>query len=120
MEGQVFEDGMRMRVIQSYTKTYPDPIRGTKGDALKIGEPDVDNPDWIWCVGTERRWGWVHHSVIDRGSSCLKEDYDACELDVSLGMKVEVGKILSGWAWCSAETGEAGWVPINCLEERMT
>jgi len=107
---------LNYRVIQAYSKTYPDPIRGKRGDALEIGEPDPDNPDWIWCVGPERRWGWVHDSVIDRARSCLSEDYDARELDVEVGLMVTVEKTLSTWAWCITEEGAAGWVPVKCLE----
>ena len=111
---------MTTSVIQSYAKTYPDPIRGKFGDKLEIGEPDPDNPDWIWCVGPELRWGWVHHSVIDRDLQCLTEDYDARELDVEAGELVTVEKTLSSWAWCINDNGEAGWVPVSCLEEIST
>lgn len=111
---------MKCRVTQNYTRTYPDPIRGKRGDALEIGEPDPDNPDWIWCVGPERRWGWVHYSVIDRNLQCLAEDYDARELDVEACEIVTVEKTLSSWARCINEIGETGWVPVSCLEEIST
>lgn len=107
---------MKTRITQSYTKTYADPIRGKRGDELEIGEPDADNPDWIWCIGPEGRAGWVHQSVIDRLNACLSADYDARELDVKAGEEVTMLQTLSSWAWCVNAQGVAGWVPTNCMK----
>ena len=33
------------------------------------------------------------------------------------GEHLEGGRELGGWLWCVRAGGEAGWVPLDCLQE---
>ncbi len=46
----------------------------------------------------------------------LRVDYSARELSVREGQRVQALTTESGWAWCRADDGQKGWVPLSSLE----
>lgn len=81
--------------------------------------PDDEYPDYWWCVSMETgAEGWVPRSVLDvqdDETALAREDYSAIELDVDEGQRVTVHAEGGGWLWCESETGEFGWVPVDCV-----
>ena len=50
------------------------------------------------------------------GQYCvLQRDYTATELNVDEGETVTVLLMESGWGWATNESGQSGWVPMECL-----
>jgi uncharacterized protein CbrC (UPF0167 family) len=75
-------------------------------------------PGWLWCERGDGVSGWAPESwvVIEGGSCRFLRDYDATELAVEAGERVEVEFEESGWAWVRKEDGERGWLPRECLD----
>ena len=52
-----------------------------------------------------------------KGERCvLQRDYTATELSVEEGETVTVLLMESGWGWATNESGQSGWVPLECLD----
>jgi len=50
------------------------------------------------------------------GQYCvLQRPYTATELSVEEGETVSVLLVESGWGWATSESGQSGWVPLECL-----
>ena len=105
-------------VIKNHTSKFSNPIKFSKGDVLKTGKTDDEYPGWIWCRSTGNREGRVPLSYIDIKDKTPKAlvDYDATELNVKVGEKLDTHQEESGWVWCEKKTGETGWVPLEKLE----
>ena len=51
------------------------------------------------------------------GEQCvLQRDYTATEPNVEEGETVTVLLMESGWGWATKESGQSGWVPLECLD----
>jgi uncharacterized protein YgiM (DUF1202 family) len=105
-------------VIKSHLSSYPNPLKVKKGGRVEVGNEDNDYAGWRWCTNTENTSGWVPVAYLDVGGSgaILRRDYDAAELSVDVGQRLEVTEIESGWAWGRDEVGSEGWVPLTCLK----
>ena len=57
----------------------------------------------------------AHYVVTDATGSKARHDYDATELTVRAGEKVEAIREESGWVWCRKEDGREGWLPLECF-----
>ncbi len=114
---------MQYEVIQPHRSEYPEPITFAKGAALAVGERyegEAVWQDWYFCSTAGQKDGWVPAQVFRLtapGAGVATEDYTARELDVELGERLEGGRELGGWRWCSRAGGESGWVPLACLRE---
>lgn len=107
------------RVTENYEVCYPNPIILKKGDRLAIEKWET-NPDWLgwaFCVDARGIKGWVSQKYLDvRGEEAIATgDYEATELAVTAGERVESAKDEFGWAWVRNASGREGWVPLKVL-----
>ncbi|WP_370601368.1 SH3 domain-containing protein [Pseudomonas nitroreducens] len=114
---------MQYDVIRPHRSEYPEPITFSKGTALTVDERyegEEGWQDWYFCSTAGQKDGWVPAQVFQLtapGAGIAMEDYTARELDVEVGERLEGGRELGGWRWCSRGDGESGWVPLACLCE---
>jgi uncharacterized protein YgiM (DUF1202 family) len=113
MEGETI-----YRVIVDYRALYPNPIVIHTGEELFVGNEDPEYPGWVWCTARNEKSGWVPEDCIDREAKGAKARYDyaAIELSVSLGELLVISKVKYGWAWCTNQNNQSGWVPLTNLE----
>jgi len=104
-----------VKVVTAYTALYPNPIVVKKGDELKVGLPDPEQPDWFWCAGPDGRCGWVPKDYID--GNVVNCDYSAVELSAAEGEQLVFLREIYGWAFCQRENGDVGWIPLTNLGE---
>ena len=107
------------RVIENYEVCYPNPIVLKKGDIVTIEKWET-NPDWLgwaFCVDIRGIKGWVSQKYLNAmgPSATAVADYEATELAVTAGEKVESEKEEFGWAWVKNSRGSKGWVPLKAL-----
>ncbi|MBI3039389.1 GNAT family N-acetyltransferase [bacterium] len=105
-------------VVQRHQLSYPEPVTLKKGESVEIIQRESEWSGWIWCVGSKGIGGWVPENYIKRAG---KEgialcDYNAVELSVCLGERLDLHLEESGWYWTSRETGEKGWVPGDSVK----
>jgi uncharacterized protein YgiM (DUF1202 family) len=114
----IIQEGCIVRVIASHQAPYPDPIRVSTGEVVRINDDKkTDIAGWIWCTSNDGKSGWVPETYLNRQgkSTSLRCDYDAIELTVQGGEILTVKKIESGFCWVTDQTGRAGWLPIDHL-----
>lgn len=94
------------------------PLILTAGEAVTVGRRDTTWPAFVF-VATSHGEGWVpaRHLSADLGPAVVMTPYDTTELVLTAGQTVEVldRDDESGWWWCAAEDGTAGWVPMDAL-----
>jgi len=103
-------------VVQSdYSSAFPDPFKLTKGECLKTSDRKSEWEGWIWCTSESGQRGWIptNYLSIEKDSAVLQQDYDATEMNVSIGDELTIVMEEAGWAWCVKSNGEAGWVPLE-------
>ncbi|MEP0940132.1 MAG: SH3 domain-containing protein [Rhizobiaceae bacterium] len=115
------------RVTEAYKACYPNPIRVSRGDRITLTgrRGNWNGHVWLWAKDTEGREGWIPDSLVDdleKTQQQANEDYNARELDCSLGEHLTVLKSTNGWCWCVPRGGgdddgdnRAGWVPQQNL-----
>lgn len=106
-----------MKVVRDHEVIYPDPIRVRAGERVRIGREDDEFPGWAWCAAADGREGWVPLAILRRegAEGVARRDYDATELAVKRGQRVEALEELNGWARVANAEGREGWVPRDCL-----
>ena len=106
---------MKLEITKPYARVYENPIAFSSGEAVRVGKRDQDNPEWIWCVATDAREGWVHESFLemdpDGSNATGTRDYTALELSVAVGERLEGIEVIAGWQWCENARSELGWIP---------
>ena len=110
---------MRVRVREPYAIRYPDPIKVSAGAAVTVGRRDEQFTHWLWCRAEDGREGWVPERLLSStnpGRAHLKEAYEATELPLAAGERVELVKEFDGFGWGECEDGRAGWFPMSVLE----
>ncbi len=104
-------------VIKEHQATYPDPITMRAGDTVELsGKEDSWNGwIWIWCTNQQGKSGWVPKGHVEQIGDIWRARfaYDAIELSVHVGEELTVDKEESGWAWCTNQQGESGWIPVE-------
>ncbi len=112
-----YPEGTTACVVERYDAPYPDPIRVRAGDVV-VADParTTDVVGWIWCAGPDGRSGWTPTAWIDRDETPwrMRRDFDARELDVEAGDRVQPIFAESGFVWCAQE-GREGWLPDGVL-----
>jgi hypothetical protein len=109
-------------VIAIVGQQVPDrpPLRVAAGEEVSVGERDTKWPAFVF-VTTPRGAGWVPARHLSRvvGSAVVRAPYDTTELPLRVkdALEVVAEDVDSGWLWCRAEDGRAGWVPINTVED---
>ncbi|MBU0509237.1 hypothetical protein KKH27_10415 [bacterium] len=107
------EKRRRVRVVESYTASNPDPLNVRMGEKVTLGKRDDEWPGWIWCTDARGQSSWIYESLLQIAGdhALMKEDYDATELTVSEGEELTVLRSVGGWLLCETENGEKGWIP---------
>lgn len=105
-------------VISDYKAYYPDPISVSEGDILTLGKQDNwEGHIWIWAIASNSKEGWVPDNLCStiNDETVANYNYSAVELTCKVGDKVKVLLEDHGWAWCSNEDNEKGWIPLRNL-----
>ena len=102
-------------VTTRYISAFPEPITLKIGDIVDILDKKSDWKGWVWCQTQNHTFGWVPESIITRTGTKgkIKTNYDATELSVEVGDRLELIKKESDWLYCRASTGAIGWIPEN-------
>lgn len=105
-------------VIATHERTYPNPVRVTRGGPLFLsGETDEwDGWRWVWIAAGDCE-GWAPDDLpVRQGDGWVAaRDYSAMELTVRPGQRVVALASTHGWVWCLNDDGEEGWAPERCL-----
>jgi hypothetical protein len=108
----------RCRVVRPYRSPFTEPLMLAKGERLAWEPRECEWPGWIWCTTEGGESRWVPQSWVEKeGDHCLlQRDYTATELSLEDGEMVTVEFVESGWGWATRDSGESGWVPLECIE----
>jgi hypothetical protein len=111
---------MKYLVIKPHRPSYREILSASKGAKLQFERKPTEWPGWLWCVDSVGKSGWVPESwvEIDRDTCTMLCDYSTRELTVNIGEFVDGEIIESGWIWIINKSGEKGWVPLECLEQK--
>lgn len=121
--GNVGNEGTYEAVVSTpWEAIYSNVLAGSAGERIEA-TARVENwremPGWTWrwCRDHAGREGWVPEAllVVTGAEAALREDYNARELTVAVGVRVTVGRGMAGWALCHTSDGARGWVPLECL-----
>ena len=113
---------MRVRVTRPYEQPYPDPIAVRAGACVFPDlDRDTDIPGWIWCTAEDGRGGWTPRAWLRRDGEVwrIDRDFNAIELTVRPGERLEVMEEESGFYRVARPGGETGWVPVECVTEEQ-
>jgi len=106
--------------VAAYARCYADPVILPAGAPVVRVPRDDDEPGWVWCRDpASGRAVWVPEVFLSTGPDglVLTRFYDAIELSVAAGERVEPLCELAGWVWCRAADGRKGWVPAQTLAD---
>ncbi|MFI2102524.1 SH3 domain-containing protein [Isoptericola sp. NPDC019693] len=107
-----------VRVVADHEIPSRAPVRVAPGDEVRVGDRDDTWPAFVF-VTTQEGSGWVPERHLDDGRpvAVVRTAYDTQELAVTAGETVEMAADDpgSGWSWCVAGDGRAGWVPHRAL-----
>ncbi len=105
-------------VVKPHKSNFPDPLILSNGEMLTTSSRKSEWPGWIWCTTSEGNSGWVPEKYLTlKGDKAeVRCDYDATELDVSSGEKLEIFYEEADWAWCASSKGDKGWVPLENIQ----
>ena len=72
----------------------------------------------MWCRDAGGQAGWVPQAWLAQDGDAwrLRRDYDAIELTVSPGDRVNVELAESGFLWVSLADGRQGWIPESHVQ----
>lgn len=105
-------------VIKEYNSSYTKPLKFQKGERVQIRQKESEWKGWIWCKNTTDQERWVPRNYLeikgDIGTMLL--DYEATELEVSIGEELIMDIEESGWGWMMNKQGKKGWVPLENIK----
>ena len=106
------------RVIKEYNSSFPNPLILKKGEKLRMQEKECDWEGWIWVITRNGKSGWVpkDYLKINKTNAEIIKDYDATELNASIGQIFLIEKQESSWIWVTSENGKYGWIPLENVE----
>jgi len=111
-----------VRVIKPYRRPYENPIAVAKGDLVT---PDFDKATdiegWVWCTAEDGRSGWTPKAWLESSNDTwrITRDFNAIELTVAPGDKLELLTEESNFLWVRNQTGDLGWVPRDNVSEDL-
>ncbi len=108
-----------VRVVASYVSSAPEPVRFREGEAVCVGRHDQQWTSYVWGADQAGRAGWVPEEYLQTSGpaeAIALRDYDATELTVARGERLEVLDEAGGWLLCRTAAGLTGWVPSNHVE----
>ncbi len=108
------------KVILDYKSPYSDPLKIQKGERVKIESKESEWPGWVWCKNKGGMERWIPRNYLDiQGNlGIMLQDYEATELNVSVGEELVIVKEESGWVWVTNKAGKKGWVPLENINTR--
>lgn len=118
------EDKSRYKATVSaeWMASAANPVAGRAGERVTATDRVEDwreTPGWTWrwCRDGQGREGWAPEALlaVAGAEATLREEYNARELTVAVGVRLIVERELAGWALCHTEDGARGWVPLECL-----
>lgn len=98
----------------SYEVSDKRPFHLAPGHRVVCGPRDTAWPGWIWVTLENGQSGWVPEEVLSRGAgqeAVVSETFEAREISVTKGERVESLRGLHGWHWCRKADGAEGWLP---------
>ncbi len=111
------------RVSHEYVVEFPYPLAALAGEVVTLTDQISQwegHTEWVWIWRRDARGkeGYTPLAYLDGEGSqrSLRVDYSARELSVREGQRVQALTTESGWAWCRADDGQEGWVPLSSLE----
>ncbi|MFW9941846.1 MAG: SH3 domain-containing protein [Candidatus Thorarchaeota archaeon] len=110
--------GKYCKVSVEYKSPYTDSIEFRKGERVQIGKKDSEWSGWIWCMNKDGKERWVPNNYIDiqGNSGKMLQNYEATELEVSIGENLKIEKEESGWIWVVNDEGKKGWIPLKNVQ----
>jgi SH3-like domain-containing protein len=111
--------GASVVVCERYAAQFANPIALAAGETVRVAEPDPEYPQWYWCRGPDGREGWVHQDFLSQlsGAAIALSDYDARELNVEVGMRMQVLRVCGAWLYVETDDGRVGWVPGRVVHD---
>ena len=115
---------VRYIVIADYQSPYPNPIIFYQGENVSVGKESTDDPDWknwLWCEGQNDNQAWApkQYLKIEADQGRFLHDYNALELSVSVGEKLDIYETINGFGMAEKPNGERGWVPLKNLQAEV-
>lgn len=89
------------------------------GQVVRVGAADRVWTGWVHVTTGDERGTYVPVASLDRqdGSTAVVRDrFDATDLSVRRGDRVDSLREIEGWHWCRSAQGREGWVPGYLLE----
>lgn len=110
----------RALVTESYETVYKNPIKLRVGESVKIEKREVE-PEWrgwVYCIDSRNIGGWVSEKCLNESGSTavVIKDYEATELDASVGEELKIYYEEFGWCWAQNSNGIKGWIPAKNLK----
>ncbi|MBI9067594.1 MAG: hypothetical protein JEZ09_09905 [Salinivirgaceae bacterium] len=100
-------------VIKEYKSEFPNPISFKKGEKVLIESKETNYKGWVWVTVKNENSGWVPEQFLkienDEGTTLV--NYNAIELNISIGEKLELVNEVNGWYWVENVKGNLGWIP---------
>lgn len=108
----------RARVIATHRAPDRPAIRVSAGDAVTLGDRDIDWPHFVWATLAGGLGGWMPAAMFDaeRGHATARDDYDTRELDAEAGEVLVLHHAMADWWWAENVLGTTGWIPARNLE----
>jgi hypothetical protein len=111
---------LNYQVIKSYRPEENKPWVAAAGEEVRYERKSTKYSGWLWCTNREGQSAWAPENWVTIISSefCrFTRNYNALELAVETGRKVEGIIIESGWVLAIDANKKSGWVPLECLEK---
>ena len=102
-------------VIKSHKSSYPNPISFEKGDPLSVGRRDDEYDGWVRVTTMDGNEGWAPEQYVKlfSGQWVAIENYNAKELNTTVGEKLLILRELNEWAWVKNSDEMCGWIPLE-------
>ncbi len=108
---------MKYQVVKAHAPDPGDVLVVAKGSWLRWERRPTSWQGWLYCENASGVRGWVPESwlTLESGEAKIERDYDANELEVSVGVVLDEHLSESGWLLARDESGRHGWVPLECV-----
>ena len=117
MKSKKYDCQVVYKVIKEYKAPYVNGIKIEKGEKVKWFAKKSEWEGWTWCENNTGKSGWVPDKYLEfvKSSALALRSYDASELTVSKGDRLNIFDEENGWFLCENERGKQGWVPKESI-----